>query len=83
MFFCIYLEMVHPMPLKFSIKVQRCSNIASALFLAGKIGVFLREDNRPISYDFARRPTPPSSVSNDIDANYNNDANSNDLEGLS
>jgi hypothetical protein len=79
MFFCIYLELIHPMPLKFSIKVHRCKNIASALYLAEQKGDFLQENMRPISYDFARRPTPPSSVSNDIDAN---DTNSDDLEGL-
>jgi len=78
-FFCLYLELVRPMPLKFSIKVQRCMNIASALYLAGQQGDFLQENMKPISYDFARRPTPPSSASNDIGAN---DANSDDLEGL-
>jgi hypothetical protein len=78
-FFCIYLVLEQNMPLKYSVKVQTCLNLASALHLAGIKGDYLQDNGRPISYNFARRPTPPSSVVNNIDAN---DANSDSLDGL-
>jgi hypothetical protein len=78
-FFCIYLVMEQNMPAKFSIKVQKCADLASALHLAEVKGDHLQANGRPICFNFARRPTPASSEVNNMD---NHDSASDDLEGI-
>jgi hypothetical protein len=77
--FCVYLVLERQMPLKFSIKVQKCLNLASVLHLAGLKGGQLLENGRPICFNFARKPTPPPSEANNIDAN---EEASDNLEGI-
>ncbi len=77
--FCVYLVLEQQMPLKFSIKLQKCLNLASALHLAGLKCDQVLENGRPICYNFARKPTPPSSEANNINAN---EEASDNLEGI-
>jgi hypothetical protein len=78
-FYCIYLVMEGIMPVRFSIKVQTCANLASALHLAGRQGDHVQEDGRPISYNFGRRPTPTVSEVDNLEVNS---SPSDNLEGL-
>jgi hypothetical protein len=78
-FFCIYLVLDQYMPMKFSVKVQKCLDLSSAVHLAEIKADYLQNDGKPICFNFARRPTPPSSVANDISVD---DSNFDNLDGL-